>query len=87
LTEALMTACWAQEANCADPDTLSRIAESVGWDASKSRLPEVQAREIYDRYTKEAIDAQVFGAPTYVVDRELFWGQDRLELLERKLSA
>jgi 2-hydroxychromene-2-carboxylate isomerase len=87
LTEALMTACWAQEANCADPDTLSRIAASVGLDASKLRLPEAQARETYDRYTQEAIDAQVFGAPTYLVEGELFWGQDRLELLERKLSA
>ncbi|MGL4576830.1 MAG: DsbA family protein, partial [Burkholderiaceae bacterium] len=37
--------------------------------------------------TQEAIDAQVFGAPSYVFNGELFWGQDRLDFLERALKA
>ena len=37
--------------------------------------------------TDRAIAAQVFGAPTWVVDGERFWGQDRLEFLEEKLVA
>ena len=35
----------------------------------------------------EAIDLGVFGAPTYVIDGELFWGQDRLDFVQRKLHA
>ena len=49
-----------------------------------SETPEVQAR--YDCYTQSAIDAQVFGAPTYLIDGEMFWGQDRLDFVAQKLN-
>ena len=39
------------------------------------------------RTRQAAIDAGVFGAPSYVVDGEIFWGQDRLDFLERKLRS
>ena len=51
----------------------------------KSQSQTVQER--YEQYTQEAITAGVFGAPSYVVDGEIFWGQDRLDFLERRLSA
>jgi 2-hydroxychromene-2-carboxylate isomerase len=41
----------------------------------------------HDAYTQEAIDRDVFGAPTYAYRGELFWGQDRLDFLERALAA
>jgi len=44
-------------------------------------------QECYERYTQEAIEAGVFGAPSYVVDSEIFWGQDRLDFLQRRLQA
>ncbi|MFM2427369.1 MAG: hypothetical protein RL707_1195 [Pseudomonadota bacterium] len=50
-----------------------------------SRTPEVQAR--YVSYTQSAIDAQVFGAPSYEVDGALFWGQDRLDFVAQQLKA
>jgi 2-hydroxychromene-2-carboxylate isomerase len=40
----------------------------------------------YEGFTQQAIDVGVFGAPTYVLDGEVFWGQDRLELLRWRLS-
>jgi 2-hydroxychromene-2-carboxylate isomerase len=43
--------------------------------------------ELYAAHTQAAIDAGVFGAPTYVIDGELFWGQDRLDFVERRLGA
>jgi len=43
-------------------------------------------QERYEAYTQEAIDIQVFGAPSYVIDGEIFWGQDRLDFVERKLQ-
>ena len=44
------------------------------------------AHERYDANTQQAIDAGVFGAPSYVIDGEIFWGQDRLDFVERKLA-
>ena len=40
----------------------------------------------HDAYTQEAIDREVFGAPTYAYRDELFWGQDRLDFVERVLG-
>ena len=45
----------------------------------------VAGRVIAD--TKAALDRGVFGAPSYVIDDEIFWGQDRLEFVDRKLAA
>ena len=43
--------------------------------------------KLHDGYTAEALERGVFGAPTYYLESgEFFWGQDRLELLERELA-
>jgi 2-hydroxychromene-2-carboxylate isomerase len=86
LTGAILRACWAQERNIADAQTLGQIAGEQGLDAGALREGSTQARTAYDRYTQEAIERQVFGAPTYVYQGELFWGQDRLEFLEHALA-
>jgi len=86
LTGAILRACWAEERNICDAQTLAQIAAEQGLDASALREGSAQARTSYDRYTQEAIDQQVFGAPTYVYQGELFWGQDRLDFLERALA-
>ena len=49
-----------------------------------ARSAEVAAR--YVQHSQEAIMRNVFGAPTYIYRDELFWGQDRLEFLDRALS-
>ncbi|MBT9467154.1 2-hydroxychromene-2-carboxylate isomerase [Hydrogenophaga sp.] len=88
LTGAVTTAVWAQERDIADTGTLAALLAECGLDAarlSQSEQPEVQAR--YDDQTQAAIDASVFGAPSYVIDGELFWGQDRLDFVARKLRA
>jgi 2-hydroxychromene-2-carboxylate isomerase len=88
LTGAVMKAVWAQERDIASMDVLAALLAECGLDAARlaqSQQPEVQAR--YDEQTQAAIDALVFGAPGYVVDGELFWGQDRLDFVARKLRA
>ena len=40
----------------------------------------------YEAFTQEAVGRSVFGAPTYIYKDEMFWGQDRLEFLERALQ-
>ena len=87
ITGAILSAVWAQERNIADPAVLAELLSEQGLPVQamdKSHSQQVQ--ECYERYTQEAIDAGVFGAPSYVVDGEIFWGQDRLDFLERRLQ-
>jgi carboxymethylenebutenolidase len=51
---------------------------------AQSHSQAVQVR--YEAYTQAAIDAGVFGAPSYVVEGEMLWGQDRLDFVERALA-
>lgn len=88
LTGAVLAAVWAQQRDIADDATLAALLAETGLDAARlaqSRQPEVQAR--YDENTQAAIDLDVFGAPSYVIDGELFWGQDRLDFVARRLRA
>ena len=89
LTGAIMAAVWANEQNIADADTLTALANALDLDGSallkSADTPGVQTE--YDSHTDAAIAANVFGAPWYVVDGEGFWGQDRLDFVERALAA
>lgn len=84
-----MRAVWAEERNIADVDTIKSIVRAKGLPADEllaaARSPETKAA--YDALTKEAMDRGVFGAPTYVYRDELFWGQDRLDFLDRAMAA
>ena len=84
----LLKAVWAEERNIADAATLTEVLTQRGLDAAAllahARSAEVAAR--YIQYSHEAISRGVFGSPTYVYQDELFWGQDRLEFLERALA-
>jgi 2-hydroxychromene-2-carboxylate isomerase len=88
LAGAIMRALWAEEKNIADDDTLAQIATLCGFDGrnlvKSSQTAGVQ--EQYDRNTDDAIAANVFGVPWYVVDGEGFWGQDRLDFVARALG-
>ncbi len=87
ITAAVLSAVWAQDRNIADPALLTQLLSEQGLPAvpmEKAQTQEVQER--YESYTQQAIDAGVFGAPSYVVEGEIFWGQDRLDFLERRLA-
>ena len=85
---AVLTAVWAQERNIDDAGTLAQLLAQTGLPtglADAAKAPEVQAR--YEANTQQAIDAGVFGAPSYVIDGEIFWGQDRLDFVARRLAS
>jgi 2-hydroxychromene-2-carboxylate isomerase len=85
---AIFAAVWVQERNIADPKVLAAIAVECGLSSQRVEQSQSQAvQERYEAFTQEAIDAQVFGAPTYAIDGELFWGQDRLHFVERVLQG
>lgn len=88
LAHSLLGAHWVNDADLADAATLARLVRGAGLDPDPlleaARAPETLAD--YERYTQEAIDRSVFGSPTYVVDGDPFYGQDRLEMVERALK-
>jgi 2-hydroxychromene-2-carboxylate isomerase len=80
-----MRAVWAEERNIADIGVLTEIAARHGVADAPGAI--VRGKAIFEGNTQEALARQVFGAPTYVVAGELFWGQDRLDFLERALGG
>ena len=84
---AVLAACWAQERNIADEKVLAELLDEQGLPPGLLEKSHSQAvQEHYDACTQAAIDAGVFGAPSYVVEGEIFWGQDRLDFVERALA-
>ena len=87
VTDAVLRAVWVDERNIADEATLATLLRERELPAR--RLEDAHSQAVQERYeanTRRAIDAGVFGAPSYVIDGEIFWGQDRLDFLERRLS-
>jgi 2-hydroxychromene-2-carboxylate isomerase len=82
-------ALWVYDRNIADEHTVEAVLADAGHDAravlEKARTDAIG--EIYERNSREAISRDVFGAPTYVLNGEPFWGQDRLDLLADALSS
>jgi len=88
LSHALLRALWAEERNTADPSVRAAIADENGMPGAELVAAETSApvQALYQAYGVEAERLGVFGAPTYVLNGERFWGQDRLEFLERALG-
>ncbi len=88
LSGVIMRALWAEEKNIADADTLIALASLCGHDGKalqkSSETASVQTE--YERFTEQAIAANVFGSPWYAIDGEGFWGQDRLDFVEREFA-
>lgn len=87
LVHALHEGHWLRDADLSDHSTLAGIANSVGIDPAL--LDQAMSDEIQDillANTREAAERSVFGSPTYFIDGDMFYGQDRLELIERTLS-
>lgn len=88
LADALMCAVWEEERNIAEPEIVATVAGEVGLEGA--HLVDVASRsDISDaikQNTQEAIDRGLFGAPSYCLGDEFFWGQDRLDMLEDALK-
>ncbi len=89
LTLAIPRACWAEERDVGDLDTLREIADACGLDgqALLRESETEQGQQRLDEACEQAIAAGCFGVPWYDVEGEPFWGQDRLELVEKKLAG
>ena len=88
ISGAILSAVWSQQRNIADEKTLMELLNEQQLPAACLEQSYSQAvHERYESYTQMAIDAGVFGAPSYVLAGEIFWGQDRLDFVERALAV
>jgi 2-hydroxychromene-2-carboxylate isomerase len=87
--DRVMRAYWAEEENIGDRGVIKRLLEAEGFDpaAILATAGSEQASEMRRRNTEAAIAADAIGVPAYVLNGEVFWGQDRIELLDRALST
>jgi 2-hydroxychromene-2-carboxylate isomerase len=90
LAEELGRAMWERDENIAEPAVIATAAVRAGLDAASIRAtgPDDAALDArWSANTEEAVARGVFGAPSYVLESgEIFWGQDRLDFLDRALA-
>lgn len=88
LSFAILQALWRDDRDIADREVLAGLCASVGIDANRVLDPALAeaSKAALDACTEEAIAKGVPGSPTYIVDGEVFYGQDRLDLVERALT-
>jgi 2-hydroxychromene-2-carboxylate isomerase len=89
LANNIMSALWVENLNIDDEDTLINILKKMDLDADEI-LNYAKTKECEDAMksgTRLAIEKGVFGAPTYIVNDQIYWGQDRLDFVERHLSS
>ncbi len=86
---AIQRALWAQDRDIADVDTLRELAKENIGEASAQLVQEPLAQDIranWERNLEEAQRIGIFGTPTYLYKGDLYWGQDRLDFLERAID-
>ena len=88
ISQAIMRAYWERDEDISDRDVLASIASSAGFDGSAlMQIADAKpARDALAALTETAIARGVFGAPTFFVGHEMFWGKDRLDFVERWLK-
>ena len=83
-------AIWELDQPLGDAAVMAEAGKRAGVDVAAVRAAapsDAELDQLYEQYTQDALKAGVFGAPSYVLPSgEIFWGQDRLELLERALK-
>jgi 2-hydroxychromene-2-carboxylate isomerase len=82
-------AIFEREQDLADERVLAGLLRSAGFDAPAilQQAKSDSSAAIYSANLQDAVDDAVFGAPTYVLDREVFWGQDRIGFLDSALTS
>ena len=88
LAHRVLKALWEEERDPGDQDVLARLIEDIGLDAASLLALGAEERWAEQRVldTQAALARGVFGAPSYVVGEEIYWGQDRLDFLDRRLA-
>jgi 2-hydroxychromene-2-carboxylate isomerase len=84
----VLKAVWQRELNPGEPETLAMLIKECGLDPDPLLTLGAEQRwaERREADTRATLEKGVFGAPSYVIGEDIFWGQDRLEFVERRLA-
>ena len=86
LCQSILRACWLEDKDISDDKVIKDALISNGFDASITESGLLEGAETFSRNTEDAIQANVFGSPSYIVGNQVFFGQDRLEYLNAYLA-
>lgn len=86
--KAVFRAIWVDALNMNDPDTVAVVLHKAGFDPQSlmSLANETAIKEALKAVTTDAVARGVFGAPTFFVGSQMFWGQDRLDFVKEALQ-
>ena len=89
LANAFGHALWVEDKAFAEADVRADVMAGLSFDvaALEARAVQAEVTDTLAQFTAQAIERQVFGMPTYVFQGEMFWGQDRVDFLQRALAA
>lgn len=88
LAHSFLRALWAEEKDIAQDEVVRACLDAAGFDPGLADSGLLSGAETYARNLEDAVRADVFGAPFYVVDSgQSFWGQDRIADLDRHLAG
>jgi 2-hydroxychromene-2-carboxylate isomerase len=85
---AMFKAIWVESLNMNDPATVGTALQRAGFDpqALLTLANDPTTKDALKSATQEAVDRGVFGAPTFFVGNQMFWGQDRLDFVKEALQ-
>lgn len=88
LSKRLAAAVWKNEENIADEKTLIKIADESGFNGANlySNSNESEISSTLEKNTAQALEKNIFGVPSFIYDNEIYWGQDRIDFLERHIK-
>lgn len=87
LVHALLRSQWAEEKDIAEESVIQACLVEAGFDPNLTMTGLLLGAETYAKNLEEAVERGVFGAPTYIVGDEIFWGHDRLDDLDAHLAG
>ena len=86
LAFACLRACWNEEKDISDRDTLLQLATDNQLDGESLLVDIDESLALIASDSEDAVQKGIFGAPSYALGEQIFWGQDRLEFLDRALA-
>jgi len=85
----VLTKLWSEEKDISQDSVLEEVCSKfkLNFNEIKTLANSEEAKSIYLSNSNDAIAKGVFGAPSFIINNELFWGQDRLDFLEDKIKS
>ncbi len=78
--ESFFDAYWTLNLDLSKKEEIEKILKKIDIDPENffKGINDQKIKDLLKRYTQEAYEKEIFGAPTFIVNNKLFWGQDRL---------